>query len=138
MATSYTDFTFYSTSFLGVAIAAAAFPRLALRASTVLDQLCFDRVAAIVTAATDTNTIEAIEMATCAVAEELQTQESAGSSDGITSERVGSYSVTYGAKANAAKTNSEKLFEAARFYLWNTGLMYRGFTDDEPPSTEVL
>ena len=128
---AYADYTFYTTTYLGTAIASADFARLALRASQVIDNATFNRAAAIVTADEDDETIELIQMATCAVAEEIQTQESSGSIDGVTSERVGSYSVTYGANARAMLSNEEKQERAARIYLGQSGLMYRGFLNEE-------
>lgn len=128
---AYTEFDYYSGTFLGVAIAESDFPRLALRASEKLDAICFDRVAAVVTAGTDTATITKIKNACCSVAEEIQAQESAGNQDGITSERVGNYSVSYGNKSRSALSNDEKVNVIARQYLANTGLMYAGFADGE-------
>lgn len=128
---AYVDHTFYTTSYLGTSIASTDFARLALRASQVIDQVTFNRAAAVITADEDADTIALIQMATCAVAEELQTQESAGNIDGVTSERVGSYAVTFGAGSRAMLSNEEKQEKAAKVYLANTGLMFRGFTDEE-------
>lgn len=128
---AYADYTFYTTTYLGTAIASADFGRLALRASQVIDNSTFNRAAAIVTADEDADTIALIQMATCAVAEEIQTQESSGSIDGVTSERVGSYAVTFGAGSRAMLSNEVKQENAARLYLAQTGLMYRGFLDEE-------
>lgn len=128
---AYADYAFYSSSFLGTAIDGSNFPRLALRASRIIDHITFNRAAAIITANTDDDTIEMIQMATCAVSEELNTQEQNGQLDGITSERVGSYSVSYGAGSRATMSNEEKQERAARLYLGQSGLMFRGFTDEE-------
>lgn len=127
---SYADFVFYSTVYLGTAIAQADFPRLALRASEAVDRLTFNRASAIVTAATDTDAIDRIQKATCAIAEEIQKQDMTGV-DGLTSERLGNYSVTYGEGAQAAMTNAQRLSNAARMYLGSTGLMFRGFAEGE-------
>lgn len=127
---SYATYEFYTDVYLGTAISETAFPRLALRASAVIDQLTFGRAAVIVAADDDQSTIELIEMATCAIAEEIQTQESNGNIDGVTSELVGNYSVSYGASAKAAMTNEEKQEKAARLYLASTGLMYRGLDEN--------
>ncbi|MFM8321005.1 MAG: hypothetical protein ACKOC5_08840 [Chloroflexota bacterium] len=116
---AYCDHTYYTGVFKGAAIAAADFPRLALRASEVIDQLTLDRAAAVVTAATDTATIDKIKLATCAVAEQIQIGEQGGP---VQSERVGSYSVTYAAQ----HTQQQQLQAAVKRYLWNTGLLYRG------------
>jgi hypothetical protein len=123
---AYADFTYYGGTFLGTAIASADFPRLALRASAVIDQVTFDQAAAVVLADTETAVIDKIQMAVCAVAEEIQVQESNGGIDGITSERVGNQSVSYGSNSKAALSNEQKQQRAAKLYLASTGLMYRG------------
>ena len=122
---AYADFTYYSTSFLGTAIAEADFPRLALEASAVIDRVTFGR------AATDTENTTAIKNAMCAVAEELLNQRNAGGADGIASESQGQYSVSYLANSSRSKTNLEKLSEAARLWLDGTFLMFAGFSDGE-------
>jgi hypothetical protein len=129
--TAYADQTYYANTYLGTVIASADFARLALRASAIIDQLSFDRAAAIVAAATDTATIAKIKNAVCAVAEEIQAVDAAGGMDGIQSESIGSNSVTYAANASARRTTKQRYSEAAALYLGNTGLMFRGFADDE-------
>lgn len=125
MTTPYTDYTYYTTTYLGTSIASADFARLALRASATIDQLTFQR------AATDTDNTDAIEMATCAVAEEIQQGEADGNADGIASESIGSNSVTYAAHSTKQMTATEKYSIAASLYLGSTGLMFPGFASGE-------
>lgn len=128
MTTAYADYTYYSTTYLGSAIASADFAALALRASAVIDRLTFDRAAVVVAADEDDDQIDAIQMATCAVAEVLQSQ--AGAADGtIISESVGRHSVTYAQGSVKSKERAQS--DAAALYLFSTGLMYRGFYADE-------
>lgn len=124
----YATYTQYTTDYLGTAIATEAeFNRLALRASKVIDGLTFNRAAAVVTAGTDTDSIEAIMMATCAVAEALHAEN--GSGDRVVqSERVGNYSVTY---ADSNLTPATIRTNAAALWLAETGLMFRGFNSGE-------
>jgi len=129
--TAYADYSYYTTTFGGSLIASAAFTRLANRASQVLDQLTFDRAAPVVEDATDTDTIDKIKMAMCEIADEMQRQDSTDGTDGKTSERVGSYSVTFGANSRAAMTNRAKWLEAARLWLGGTELLFRGFSSGE-------
>ena len=130
--TAYADLTYYKNTYLGTAIADANFPQLALRASAQIDALTFDRVAPIITAATETAKIDKIKMATCALSEEIQTQDASGdSAGGIQSESIGSNSVSYAAGALATLTHDQKLQRVARLYLGNTGLMFRGFASGE-------
>lgn len=127
---AYVDYDYYSGTYLGTAIAETDFPRLAQDASAEIDRMTFGRAAPIVTANEDDDTIALIQMATCAVAETLQEQAQSGA-DGLTSERVGSYAVTYAA---ATSHQRERGLAAAR-YLANTGLLYRGFADGEYSGT---
>lgn len=132
--TVYVDFEFYTDMYLGTSISESAFPQTAMRASKVIDQLTFGRAEAIITAAEDDDMIEAIQMATCAVADEIQRQNSADGGKELASERVGNFSQTYVVNKDMQKTNFDKQSDSARLYLWNTGLMYRGFSEDEYPS----
>jgi hypothetical protein len=118
---AYATYSDYTSTYLGAAIASADFARLALRASEFLDQATFDRAAS----ETDTAIVAKLKMATCAVAEEIQKLEASGGA--IVSETIGRHSVTY----QAPGTEDERLTKAAKRYLGSTGLMYRGFTDDE-------
>jgi hypothetical protein len=118
---AYADFDFYSETFLGTVIAQADFPRLASRASAWIDRLTYDRAADVVEAETDTDTIKAVQMATCAVAEELQRQEQGGQ---VQSERVGQHQVTY--VTGPVLSDAQRIRQAARLYLASTGLMYGG------------
>lgn len=126
----YADYEFYTTQYLGTAISEAAYDALALQASAEIDRLTFGRVAPIVTAGEDADLIERIGMATCAVAETLQAQAGSGA-DGITSERVGSHSVTYAAPTS----HQREITLAAGRWLANTGLLYRGFAAGEYSGT---
>ncbi|RPJ29450.1 MAG: hypothetical protein EHM33_00965 [Chloroflexi bacterium] len=125
MTTAYTDYTYYTTTYLGTSIASADFARLALRASAVIDSITFGR------AATDTDNTDAIEMATCAVAEEYQRVELDGNADGIASESIGSNSVTYTENSAKQRTANEKYIASAAVYLGSTGLMFPGFAAGE-------
>ena len=125
---AYADFTYYTNTYLGNAIAESDFPRLALKASAVIDRITFGRAA--VDVAANTN-VTAIKNAMCAVAEEIQTQEQSNGADGIVSESQGQYSVSYGANSNRTKSNEAKLENAARLYLDGTFLMFAGFASGE-------
>ena len=121
----YSDYEFYLHTYRGTAIEAENFVRLATRASAYIDQVTYNRAGPVIEDATDEETIEKIELATCAVADELYSLEA--SNGVITSESLGRHSVTY------AKPKSEqaRLLGAARTHLWSTDLMYRGIGEDE-------
>jgi hypothetical protein len=127
----YATYTQYTTDYLGTAIASADFAALALRASAYIDQLTFNRVAAIVLAGTDTANIALIMMACCSVAESLQTIDTNGTTSGIKSESIGNNSVTYMDGTFATLSITAKLRQAASLYLGSTGYMYAGFASGE-------
>lgn len=112
----YADYSFYTESFMGVAISENDFPRLALRASQFLDYYTQGRAA-------NNAGLEAVKMACCAVAEAYQTVERTGAKAGISSESVGSYSVSYTTDQDAKSA----LSNVACQYLAFTGLLYRGW-----------
>ncbi len=128
---SYANYTHYSTVFLGNAIAEADFPRLALLASAHIDNITFNRAAAIITADDPDADVTAIKNATCAIAEEIQRQESTNNVDGIASESQGRYSVVYSANSNRSRTNQKKIEDAAKLWLNSTALMFPGFSYGE-------
>lgn len=128
---AYADYTYYTGTFLGSAIAAADFAALALRASAIIDQITFDRAAVVVAAATDTATIAKIKNATCAIAEEIQAVNASGGQDGLQSESIGNYSVSYNQSSAKQLTSEQKYYNAARLWLANTDLLYRGFAEGE-------
>jgi len=128
---SYVDYNYYTTSYLGMLIASPDFSRLAVRASKQIDALTFGRAAAVITANTDADKIDAIKMAVCAVADELQKDADTGGRDNITSEKVGNTAVTYGEKSQMAKPLASRISEAASLWLWETDLMFRGLNADE-------
>jgi hypothetical protein len=126
MTTAYVTYTYYTTTYLGTAIASADFARLALRASASINSMTFGRAAD----ETDLTIIDNIKMACCAVAEEIQRQE-ASPDDAIQSESIGANSVTYAATSSKLLTNEAKREKAAKEYLGNTGLMFKGFASGE-------
>ena len=122
---TYADFTYYDGTYLGVAIAETDFPRLALRASEIIDRLTYQR------AADDTDNDIAIKNATCAVADVFKDIEDNGGSGGVASERIGDWSVAYGANSEQTKSPMSRYTTAASTYLGSTGLMFAGFLEDE-------
>ncbi len=123
----YADYDFYTDDYHGTAISEAAYPALALLATAFINRITFSRAAD----ETDEDTVELIQMAQCAVADELKSISDAGGADAITSETVGRHSVSYAANASAARTNDQKKEDAAALFLAPTGLMFKGFNSGE-------
>ena len=131
MTTPYSTFTYYTNTFLGTQIASADFDALALRASAIIDQQTFQRAIVVWDAGTDADTIDLISMACCNLAETIQTLDADSGADGITSEKVGSHSVNYGAQSSKQMTTEQKYAQSLRVYLDGTELMFSGFASGE-------
>ena len=136
----YADCEFYKHEYYGTAIQ-EEFPRYAQKASVFLDYCTLGRAKA-------HPELWELKMACCALADQYKTIElcqqaaqnslqTAVSADGaeVSSESVGSWSKSFRSAgesaagiANATKDARAELFETARIYLANTGLMSaRGF-----------
>lgn len=123
----YADYRFYTNEYFGNLITFDEFERLSARASAFLDYYTRGK-------AKNNADLYALKMACCAIAEQQKQIEStaentAQSGNGIKSESVGSYSVTYqtaAEKASAAEAARLTFASIARQYLADTGLLYRG------------
>ena len=137
---AYADYTYYTDTYLGTAVKESDFPRLALRASSYLDYYTMGKAA-------KNAGLDALKMACCALAEQIQTIEAAqalaqravsaspesGGAGELQSQSVGSWSKTYrsgGDSAQQALSSAQaaqaSLTAIAQQYLGTTGLLYRG------------
>lgn len=139
---AYCDYDFYTTVYMGSVISEADFARLAEKASDKLDMFTFDRLVDGLPA--DERTALKVKKAVCALAERISDIETADMAsrykqgeDGllkgrtISSISAGGESISFGNATQNVVTNNIKereqlLFETAREYLANTGLLYQG------------
>lgn len=150
----YADFTFYTGTFYGTAIAEADFPRLASRASDFLDYYTQDR-AKVYDPDNGGLVYIPLQKACCAIAEQMQTVEKQSALAALTvekatkatiglvqgapdhelkSETIGTWSGTYITALDYMSQNAAEAAKAQRAayaliaaeYLSNTGLLYRG------------
>ena len=110
---AYADYEYYVNSYKGNAVSEADFDRYAERATSYLDWLPANRI---------TGVTDNVKNAACAVAETIQLNDNGG---GIAAQTVGKWSVSYVAGTVKAKTDEERLYQAARLYLEHTGLLNR-------------
>lgn len=123
---AFADYTFYSTVFGGSVIPALSFTALALKASYEVNRHTFGSAASEITTPSDTELVNAIKMATCAVAEEMQ--KFASSTDKIKiikSESTGDHSVSYLSMEEINASQLQVVTEAINKYLEFTGLLSR-------------
>lgn len=115
----YADYSYYKEQFHGVLIPETEFEYNAARASEYINWQTFDRI-------TDEymeNEAAALKVRSCCCTL-AETEYRFNQRSDISSEKNGSYSVTYSAK-NSSDHNTEKSRIIA-MYLGNTGLLYRG------------
>lgn len=129
----YADYAYYATVYMGTAIEADDFPRLAVRASSFLDYCTMGR-------AKRHLDMDELKMACCALAEDYQTIDQAravsnkglaaamASADGeLQSQSVGGWSKTYRSAGDSA-ASAIKAGDSARAQLYETVRQYLGMT----------
>ena len=121
----YADFVYYKTQYIGAMITdPAVYDRCATRAAADIDYYTFGRAA-------DHPEMDAVKMASCAIAEQYQaiersSMQTCGDTPELQSESVGSYSRTYRSAADRAAEAKAEIRGIIEKYLAHTGLMYRG------------
>lgn len=116
----YADYSYYKDQFHGSLIPEAEFEYRSARASEYLDWATFGRISEELMES-DTAAALKIRSCCCAVAEADHSYEKIA---GKTSEKIGSYSVSYAERTDEAKNNA--LYRLVDMYLGNTGLLFRG------------
>lgn len=115
---SYADYSYYKEKFHGSLIPEDSFERNALQATQYINNVTFGRIGS--------NVTEAVKNACCAAAEVYYSGSvSPRAASGVTSEKVGNYSVSYAAAENSG-TQQKRLKSAVKLWLGSTGLLYRG------------
>ena len=121
----YADYEYYVNSYGGSVIPAAAFSRLALRASAEIDHVTFGRIEQL------GRVPDAVRNCTCELAERLQEQDTqSGAAAGAASENNDGYSITY-RDDGGEEGRAHERYLLIRSYLATSGLMYRGIDIEE-------
>lgn len=120
----YADYGYYVSEFGGNIVPESDWQMAATKASRFIDQLTGYRAAEMADS-------DAVKLATCAAAEVSykynQYDKKAMSTAGVSSESVGSYSVSYsGTTAETLEIRNTEMTNAAAPYLMTTGLLYKG------------
>ncbi len=128
---AYVDYVYYANTYLGKALDANDFPRLAERASERIDAITRYRAAGYLSAHPED---QRVKNAVCAIAEILARSERGdllSGEDVVQSEEVGKHHITYAAPMNTASQEGQRaidkqIMRTAITYLLPTGLLYRG------------
>ena len=121
------DYEFYRETYYGDQLTAENYPKYASRADSYLDELTMGRYAC---DRLPTETVEAVKMAECAIAdlclnlEQAQLQSDAAWK--VQGEKVGNHTVTYRNNAEIVQQTERQIVEIARRYLARHGLLYKG------------
>lgn len=116
---TYADFDFYINNYHGSLIKDEdTFIYNAIQATRYIDSVTFNRIG--------DNITDDVRCACCAACEVyFAASVSPKVASGVTSEKVGDYSVSYGA-AESINSRTKKLRNTVKMWLADTGLMFRG------------
>lgn len=120
----YAEYSYYVSEFGGNIVPETDWQMAATKASRFIDQLTGYRAATMADS-------DAVKLATCAAAEVSykynQYDKKSVSTAGVSSESVGSYSVSYAnTTAETLEIRNAEMTNAAAPYLLTTGLLYKG------------
>ena len=112
----YADYTFYLNEFKGTATE-ETFSRLSVIAKAHIDRITSNKAAT-----AEGDNLTAVQLAFCAVVDELEKQEQGGI---ITSESNDGISRSY-ATGSIVKSSTQRIYAAAEVFLGNTNLLFVG------------
>ena len=117
------DYNYYTANYGGFLIPEDKFSYYEQKAAAYVNTVTFGRAEGNITAD--------VKNAVCDAAECLfRASKNKAVSEGISSEKVGDYQVSYTGGGSSAVSDTEKaLYSSVKFWLGNTGLMYRGDDD---------
>ena len=118
----YADESFYMEIFLSgrKPVIRTGFNYYAREASKIIDRYTFDRLAKV------TEVPEDVKMCCCELAEQCFRTEKQKKEAGKTSEKVGTYSVTFASEADISQNDAKEKYNIVLKWLSGTGLCYRG------------
>jgi len=113
-------YAYYTETYKGGSIPETAFDRYARDAEQDVNLITFGRIHK---RSLQPDTLELVKMAICAVADVRYKDDTQRE---VSSETIGKMSRSY---AKKSKTLDRQKLDAARMYLYDTGLLYRGLDD---------
>lgn len=111
---AYVTYDYYSTTYGGSAVSSSEFTLFELKARTRIDALTFGRLKKLETID------DTVKNAVCAVIDLFKNDIT---HPAVSSESAGKVSYTY----VKPKSLNEKISNALKEYLWDTGYLYRGY-----------
>ena len=115
----YADFAYYTDTYKGAVLDAASFDLYSMKATLIIRQHTFNRIE-------DDNIPDDVKMCCCELAELIYSHDKTKTGNGIASEKVGDYSVSFVNTLDIVTLNKSKQTEIINNWLLMTGLLYRG------------
>lgn len=116
---NYTDYVYYQNTYKGDLIPSNKFELYSRKATRYIKINTFERI-------DELDIPDEVKMCCCELAELEYKADNIAKTDGVTSEKVGEYSVSY-ESAQSIKDNKQKdMKNTLKLWLANTGLLYRG------------
>lgn len=115
---NYADYAYYQETYKGAVLDTASFDTYARQATVYIKIQTFSRI-------DDANISDEVKMCCCDIAEITYKADKIRHS-GSTSEKVGSYSVSYESNAEIDKKLMSDSYTSLIAWLGTTGLLYRG------------
>lgn len=120
----YATYAYYTQDYGGTTLTEAEWPKYARRASAEVDHVTFDRLKHM----DEEQIIDAVRDAVCEVAEKLHRFETMKGRD-LAAENNDGYSVSF-RDPGTQSARQDEVRLTIRTYLANTGLMYRGWSEE--------
>ena len=116
---NYTDYAYYQNTYKGDLIPSDKFEFYSRKATQYIKLNTFERV-------NELEIPDEVKMCCCELAEVEYKADNASKAEGITSEKVGEYSVSYESSESIKENKQKEMSNVLRLWLLNTGLLYRG------------
>lgn len=116
---NYVDYEYYKTTYKGDLVPSDKFDFYCRKATQYVKINTFNRI-------DENNVQEEVKMCVCELCEIVYKVENTTRTYGITSEKVGEYSVSYESSQNIKASQEVDMGKTLRLWLADTGLLYKG------------
>jgi hypothetical protein len=116
---NYTDYVYYQNTYKGDLIPSNKFELYSRKATQYIKINTFERI-------DELDIPDEVKMCCCELAELEYKSDNIAKTDGVTSEKVGEYSVSYESTQTIRDNKQKDMRNVLKLWLANTGLLYRG------------
>ena len=116
---NYTNYVYYQNTYKGDLIPSNKFEFYARKATQFIKINTFERI-------DELNVSDEVQMCCCELAELEYRVSNTAKTDGVTSEKVGEYSVSYESAQSIRDNKQKDMKNVLKLWLADTGFLYRG------------